>query len=458
MNEETKKLGYEKVSTLLIRFSLPAMVGMIINALYNIVDRIFIGNASHVGLDGLAGLTISFPIMIILFSVGILFGVGGATLYSIRLGENNREGARLVLGNSFIYMVVTSLVLMGVGSIFLEPILVAFGASETVLPYATSYMRVIFMGAVFQIVSMGMNNFIRADARPKLAMITMFIGATTNIVLDAIFIFGFKMGMEGAALATIIAQAASMSWTLLYFFRKSTPNRIRRLDLKFQMPILTSVISFGIPGFLLQLSSSILNLTINKTLLKYGGDNAVSAMGIVNSVQTFVLMPIFGLNQGVKPIVSYNFGARQFDRIRLAMKYATITATLIALLGWIFTRTMPQSIVSIFNQDIELLAVGRMAVVSWFWALPVVGFQIIASNFFQAVGHNKTAIFLTLTRTTLTLLPAVVLFGELWGLEGVLYAAPAADLVAVVVTGTWYYFAINSLEKYALKLQMADSK
>ena len=175
-----------------------------------------------------------------------------------------------------------------------------------------------------------------------------------------------------------------MSWTLLYFFRKSTPNRIRRVDLKFQMTILTSVISFGIPGFLLQLSSSILNLTINKTLLKYGGDNAVSAMGIVNSVQTFVLMPIFGLNQGVKPIVSYNFGARQFDRIRLAMKYATITATLIALLGWIFTRTMPQSIVSIFNQDIELLAVGRMAVVSWFWALPVVGFQIIASNFFPS--------------------------------------------------------------------------
>lgn len=456
MNEETKKLGTETISSLLIKFSLPAMVGMVVNALYNIVDRIFIGNASHVGKNGLAGLTIAFPIMIILLSVGILFGVGGATLYSIKLGEGNRDGARQVLGNSLVFMIVSSLTLMLLGGIFLDPILVAFGASEEVLPYAKAYMEIILFGTIFQVVSMGMNNFVRADAKPRLAMMTMIIGAVTNIILDALFVFGFKMGMEGAALATIISQALSMSWTLLYFFRRSTLNRIRLVDLIPKIYILTTVISFGIPGFLLQLSSSVLNLTINKTLLKYGGDNAVSAMGIVNSVQTFVMMPIFGLNQGLKPIVSYNFGAKQYERIKQAMRYAIIAGTVIALVGWTFTRIMPRSIVLIFNRDEELLSLGRSAVMSWFWALPVVGFQVLASNFFQAVGHNKTAIFLTLIRTTLTLLPTVLLFGELWGLEGVLYAAPAADLIAVIITGTWYYFGINSLEKFALKRQLVD--
>jgi len=454
MDKETLKLGTEKISKLLFRFSMPAIIGMMINALYNVVDRIFIGNAPNVGLDGLAGLTIAFPIMIIFLAIAILFGIGGATLYSIRLGEGNRDGARLVLGNSLVFLVITSLILMILGQIFLKPMLIAFGASSNVLPYAMSYMRVILYGALFQIVSMGMNNFIRADAKPQLAMITMFIGAITNIVLDALFIYGFGMGMEGAALATIIAQAFSMIWTLIYFFRKSTVNRIRLIDLKPQISIFVSVVSYGIPGFLLQLSNSILNLTINKTLLEQGGDNAVSAMGIINSVQTFVLMPIFGLNQGVKPIVSYNFGAKKFDRIKLTMKYANITATIIAVIGWALTRFFPEQIVSIFNQDPALLEVGRHAIYAWFWALPLVGFQVMASNYFQSVGHNKTAIFLTLTRSTLLLLPAVILFAKFWGLEGVLYAAPFADFTAVIITSVWYYFGIKSLEKYALKKEL----
>lgn len=454
MDKETLKLGTEKISTLLFRFSMPAIIGMMINALYNVVDRIFIGNAPNVGLDGLAGLTIAFPIMIIFLAIAILFGIGGATLYSIRLGEGNRDGARLVLGNSLVFLVITSLILMILGQIFLKPMLIAFGASSNVLPYAMSYMRVILYGALFQIVSMGMNNFIRADAKPQLAMITMFIGAITNIVLDALFIYGFGMGMEGAALATIIAQAFSMIWTLIYFFRKSTLNRIRLIDLKPQLSIFVSVVSYGIPGFLLQLSNSILNLTINKTLLEQGGDNAVSAMGIINSVQTFVLMPIFGLNQGVKPIVSYNFGAKKFDRIKLTMKYANITATIIAVIGWALTRFFPEQIVSIFNQDPALLEVGRHAIYAWFWALPLVGFQVMASNYFQSVGHNKTAIFLTLTRSTLLLLPAVILFAKFWGLEGVLYAAPFADFTAVIITSVWYYFGIKSLEKYALNKEL----
>lgn len=457
MNEETEKLSSDKISTLLFKFSIPAIVGTMINALYNVVDRIFIGNASHVGSGGLAGLTIAFPIMIILLSVGILFGVGGATLYSIRLGQGNRNAARKTLGNSLLFMIVSSLFLMAIGIIFMDPILVAFGASPDVLPYARSYMSIIFYGAIFQVISMGLNNFIRADARPRLAMMTMLIGALSNIGLDWLFIFGFKMGMEGAALATIISQALSMIWTLSYFLRSSTLNRIRLIDLKFDRRILVTVLGYGLPGFLLQINSSILNLILNKTLLQYGGDNAISAMGIVNSVQTFILMPVFGLNQGLKPIVSYNFGAKKFDRIREAMKIANITATIIVVVGWILTRFFTPLIVDIFTNDTAVMEIANQADFIWFWSLPVIGFQVIASNFFQAVGHYKTAVLLTLCRTTIFLLPLILIFSNIWGLTGIFYAAPVADLLAVSVTATWYFFGIRSLEKFASKRLFSEN-
>lgn len=457
MNPETTKLGTEKISSLLFRFSVPAIVGMVINALYNVVDRIFIGNAPHVGPNGLAGLTIAFPIMIILFSVGMLFGVGGATLYSIRLGEGKRDLARATLGNSLVFMTIFGLIMMAIGLIFIDPILVAFGASPSVLPYARSYTQIIFMGAIFQIISMALNNFIRADARPRLAMMTMLIGAVSNIILDWLFIFGFKMGMEGAALATIIAQALSMIWTLSYFLRRSTMNHIRLVDLKPDFNIALSVMGYGLPAFILQISSSILNLVLNKSLLQYGGDSAVSVMGIVNSVQTFVLMPIFGLNQGVKPIVSYNFGAKKFDRIRLAMFYANVSASIIAVGGWIITRIFAPQIVWIFTKDPNLIALGKTAVMMWFWSLPVIGFQVISSNFFQAVGHYKTAVLLTLTRTTIFLIPAILLFSGAYGLDGVYYAAPVSDILAVLVTGTWYFFGIRSLEKFSNKRELAKN-
>ena len=457
MNEETEKLSSDKISTLLFKFSIPAIVGTMINALYNVVDRIFIGNASHVGSGGLAGLTIAFPIMIILLSVGILFGVGGATLYSIRLGQGNRNAARKTLGNSLLFMIVSSLSLMAIGVIFIDPILVAFGASPEVLPYARGYMSIIFYGAIFQVISMGLNNFIRADARPRLAMMTMLIGALSNIVLDWLFIFGFKMGMEGAALATIISQALSMMWTLSYFLRSSTLNRLRFIDLKFDRRILVTVLGYGLPGFLLQINSSILNLILNKTLFQYGGDNAISAMGIVNSVQTFILMPVFGLNQGLKPIVSYNFGARKFDRIREAMKIANITATIIVVVGWLLTRFFTPQIVDIFSNDPLVMDVANQANFLWFWSLPVIGFQVIASNFFQAVGHYKTAVLLTLCRTTIFLLPFILIFSDVWGLTGIFYAAPIADLFAVSVTATWYFFGIRSLEKFASKRLFSEN-
>lgn len=442
---ENNPLGSMKISKLLKKFSVPAIIGMIVNALYNIVDRIYIGNAPGLGKNGLAGITIGFPIMIILLSVGLLFGIGGATLFSIRLGEGKPKEADKALGNSFMLLVISGAVFMILGQIFLSPLLRLFGADEEILPYSVSYMRWIFFGAIFQIVSIGMNNFLRADGQPKLAMITMFAGAGTNIILDPIFIYVFDMGMAGAAIATIISQALSMIWILMYFFGNRTQHKIKLKHMKLSTKYCLKIASLGLPLFLMQLGNSALNVILNKRLYLYGGVVAVSSMGIVNSVQTILLMPITGLNQGVQPIVSFNFGAKKYDRIKEVEKIAITVATIIVFVGWIATRLLPEAIISLFNREPDLIKVGSYALVTWFWCLPLIGFQILAANFFQAVGRSTVAMILILTRQVLLLIPAIILFSNRWGLEGVLYAAPFADGISTILTGICFVVGMSKL-------------
>ncbi len=322
--EYVNPLGKEKVSKLLAEYSVPAIVGMIVNSIYNIVDRIFIGNSSDLGTFGLAGITIGFPIMIILLSMGLLFGVGGATLFSIKLGEGQSEEADRALGNAFSLMVIAGALFMITGQILLRPLLTLFGASEAVLPYSMEYMRVIFFGAIFQVIGMGMNNFIRADGSPRTAMLTMFLGAGLNTLLDPLFIYVFRMGMTGAALATILAQCISATWVVMYFIGKHSKHKLKRKYMKLKLNVVLTITSLGIPGFALQLANSLLNAILNKSLLIYGGDIAVSGMGIINSLQTIFYMPIIGIKQGVQPIISFNYGARKFDRVKEAVKLAVI--------------------------------------------------------------------------------------------------------------------------------------
>ena len=356
MQEKNRRLGTAPIGQLLVQFSIPAIIGMVVNALYNIIDRIFIGNAPDLGANGLAGITIGFPIMILQLSIGLLFGVGGATLFSIRLGERNEKGATQALNTAFVLLITSGALFMMIGTMFLEPLLVLFGASETVLPYSAAYMRIIYFGSIFQILGLGMNNFLRADGQPKLAMMTMFFGAGTNIILDPIFIFGFKMGMAGAAWATIISQFISMSWTLFYFMNPKNTHHIRLNQLKWNWQDVLNIMALGMPNFLTNIGSSILNLTLNKTLLIYGGDIAVSGMGIVNSITTFLVMPVIGINQGVQPIISFNFGAKQYSRIIKAEKLAMMAATVITTGGWILTRLFPELIIGLFNKSPELMA------------------------------------------------------------------------------------------------------
>ena len=448
--EYINPLGKEKVSKLLIEYSVPAIVGMIVNSIYNIVDRIFIGNSSDLGTFGLAGITIGFPIMIILLSIGLLFGVGGATLFSIKLGEGQSEEADRALGNAFSLMVIAGALFMITGQILLRPLLTLFGASEAVLPYSMEYMRVIFFGAVFQVIGMGMNNFIRADGSPQTAMLTMFLGAGLNTLLDPLFIYVFRMGMTGAALATILAQCISATWVVMYFIGKRSKHKLKRKYMKLKLNVVLTITSLGIPGFALQLANSLLNAILNKSLLIYGGDIAVSGMGIINSLQTIFYMPVIGIKQGVQPIISFNYGARKFDRVKEAVKLAVISATAIVVFGYVITRLFPRQIISIFNRDPELIEFGSYGITAWFLCMPVVGFQIITSHFFQAIGKSKAAMFLTLTRQVIFLIPALIIFPKFWGISGLLHAAPFADFFSALLTGIWFYYGNKNLEKYPI--------
>ncbi len=443
--EHHNPLGEDKISSLLIRFSVPAIIGMLVSALYNIVDRIYIGNSPELGSFGLAGITIGFPLMLIQLAIGVLFGVGGATLFSMRLGQKRPKEAEQVLGNAFFMLILASMTYMIVAEIFLEPILILFGASPIILPYSLEYMRIIFLGSTFQVLSMGLNHFIRADGSPKIAMYTMFLGAGINIILDPIFIYGFGWGMMGAALATIIAQGISATWVVLYFIGKKSRNKLRMVNIFPKKTILLRITALGLPGFSLQIASSLLNTILNRSLFQYGGDIAVSGMGVINSIQTFMIMPIIGLNQGVQPIISFNFGAQKYERVKSAVKQAIFAATIIVLAGFIVTRMFPVFLVSIFNRDPELLKFGQHAIFAWFLMLPVVGFQIIASNFFQAIGKSKTAMFLTLTRQVILLIPAIIIFPMVWGLDGLLFAAPFADFLAAALTAYFFWKVLREL-------------
>lgn len=440
-------LGVEKIHTLLIRFSVPAIVGTMVNSLYNVVDRIFIGNAPDLGANGLAGITIAFPIMILLMSIGVLFGMGGATLFSLKMGEGRKDTAEEVLGNSFFMLVATGLVFVVLGQIFLRPILAAFGASETVLPYAMDYMRIIFIGSIFQTGSMGINNFIRADGNPRIAMITMFFGAGLNIVLDPIFIYGLKMGMKGAALATILAQACAFIWVVAYFLGKNSDAKLKKVYLKPNWSLVQTIVALGVPAASLQFANSFLNVILNKGLLFYGGDIAVSAMGIINSLKMLLMLPVIGLRQGLQPIIGFNYGAKKYDRVKQAANLGIMVATAISLFSFTITRLFPEQLIGFFNQDPELMNYGLRALKYWFLFMPVVGIQIIGSSYFQAIGKASVAMFLTLTRQVILLIPALLIFPRFWKMDGILWSTPFADFLSFLVTGIWFLAAIRQLDK-----------
>lgn len=441
MNDERMKT--KNILLLLIEFSLPAMIGMLVNAIYNIVDRMFIGNSPDLGSVGLAGISICYPVTLILMAISLMVGMGGATRFSIFLGRGDREKAGKYIGNALTITVIFGLVFMIFGNIFLEPLLKVLGASQTVLPYAKQYLSIILFGAVFQCVAMAGNNFSRAQGNPKNAMISQMLGAGFNILFDYILIMIFHMGMTGAALATIGGQCLSAIWQLTFLFGKRTIIPVNRELLKLKMVYVIDIIKTGIPAFLMRISNSVLNIILNSTLVKYGGDVALSAIGIVTSVQTLLLMPITGLMQGQQPLISYNYGARKMQRVKETIRYAAIGATIISVVGFLAVQLLTKNIVYMFNDEKEVVSLCCKALHIWFMLLPVIGCQIMCANYFQAVGKIKISSILNLLRQVIILIPSILILSQLFGLFGIFYAVPLADGMAFVITMILFLKAIK---------------
>jgi putative MATE family efflux protein len=439
------RLGIEPIGKLLMRFSLPAITGMVVNALYNVVDRIFVGRG--VNEVALGGLSLVLPLMTITMAFAMLFGIGAANMISMRLGQGKRDEAENALNHCFFLLLGTGIVIMAVGLLFLDPILSILGAQDgsVSLEYARRYFRIILYGTPFMLVGFGTSHCTRAQGFPAITMIGMFIGAGLNMILDPIFIFNFGWGVEGAAWATIISQLAAAVWILSFSFSKKAVVRLRLQTFKLSIDIVKQIIIFGSAQFLLQFIMSGVQLLYNTSVGWYGaaalgvangGDIALSGMNINMSIIMMIMMPVFGINQGAQPILGYNYGAKKFNRVLKAYLLATGAAVAICLIGFAIGEGIPLTLVKLFapNGSEQLLRFAPWAIRVQLMLLPLSGFQIVSSNFFVVTGRPKTSIFLTMLRQFIALIPCLLIFGRIWGLWGIIASQPVADGFAFLLT------------------------
>ena len=446
MKEKHKEMGEEPISKLLLKFSLPAMVGMFVNALYNIVDRIYIGNIPEIGPNAIAGVGVVFPIMIISIGFCLLIGMGGATNISISLGQKQKDSAEKYLGNATFLAIIFGLILTFITIFSMDFYISKLGTSPVTEPYARDYLTIVALGFPFLMAGYVTNAAVRSDGNPKISMITLLLGAITNIILDPIFIFWMGLGVKGAAIATIISQIVSAIWTICYFNSKWSGIKLHFKNLFLEWSKVKNIFIIGAGPFVLQMGSSVVTLVLNSSLMKYGGDIAVGAMTIVNAVNTFILMPIFGINQGVQPILGFNYGARKYHRVREAFILAVKGAITISTLGFLTIQLLSKYFIVIFTSNPELLNAASNGLRVFTLMFPFVGFQIIAAVYFQAIGKPKTTMFLSLSRQFIFLIPIVLLFSRLWGVKGIWMAVPCADILSVTVTFIMTKRELNNLK------------
>ena len=441
-NEITWRLEHEKPGRLLINYAVPAVVGTMVNSLYNIVDRIYIGHG--VGSMALAGLTLTFPVMMFLQSFGMLIGAGSATRVSIFLGKKEHHKAENVLGNALILTLLISFFTISASMLFLKDLLIWFGGSENTIPYATDYLNIIIPANILATMSFGFNSIMRASGYPKKAMFTMMIGAVLNIILDPIFIFVFDMGIRGAAIATAISMAASATFVMHHFISKQSLIRFRKKYFKLDRHIIWKIITIGISPFSMQLCGSLVNIIMNNSLYKYGGDLALGANGILISFAMLLVMFVIGLAQGMRPIVGFNFGAGHRHRVMETLRLVIIIATCVMGAGWIFSTFFPAIIARGFTTDQELTAITANGIRLNFMLLILVGSQIVISHFFQSIGSAWKTILLSLSRQLIFLIPALFIFPRFYGLDGVWSAGPVSDGFATITAWGFLYHYIKT--------------
>lgn len=434
-NKSLEQLESLPITRLLWKYFLPAFTGVIINSLYNIVDRIFIGQG--VGALALAGLSTVFPIMLIMMGFGMLIGLGAGVRISINLGKRDLPRAEKVLGNAFILMLIVSVIITIIGFSIKGPMLTLFGASSQTADYANSYLNIILFGSIFNVVGFSLNNLIRSEGNAKTAMYSMMISAGTNIILDPIFIFVFDFGVAGAAWATVISQAILCIWVIAHFRSKRANIKLKRKNFALQKDIIVYIITIGFAPFAMQIAGSLVQGTFNTQLIKFGGDIAVGAMGIINSVAMLIVMSIIAINMAAQPIFGYSYGAKQYDRLKETLRVCLLAATTISVVGFVAVELFPSAIIKLFNNSSEeLLTIGKQGIRIFFAAFPIVGFQVITSNYFQSTGKAGKAAFLSLLRQVIVLIPALIFLPKIWGLQGVWIASPVADIIAAAISAT----------------------
>lgn len=425
-------LAHRPVGRLLWEYSLPAVVGMLVMALYNIVDRVFIGQV--VGPQAIAGMTITFPLMNITTAVGVLVGVGAATRISIMMGRRDKGAAERILGNAVTLTFINGGAYMLVFFVWLDPILHAFGTGDLTLPYARSYMLWVLPGLLLTNIAFGLNNVLRATGYPTKAMYTMIIGAVVNVILDAILVLGFDMGMAGAAIATDIAMSASAWFVIAHFFKPNVNLAFRRGTFRLDRRVVGAIMSIGASPFVVNVASCMINVLINRSLAGHGGDMAIGAAGIFVTVTSLAVTIVLGVTMGLQAVIGYNYGAGLYHRLRRAFWLATGVGTIVCTIGALGGLIFPQYLARAFTSDEFLIATTVTCLRHALWAFPVVGFQIISTCLFQSVGMPARAMILSLSRQVLFLIPLMLWLPNVYGVEGVWLSFPLSDILATIVS------------------------
>jgi putative MATE family efflux protein len=440
MSSISSEFENSKIGKLLFKLALPCIIAQLVNVSYNIVDRVFIGRLPN-GELAMAGVGVSFPIILIISAFSALIGMGGAPLASMKMGEKKNEAAEEIMSNSFSMLIIIGLVLTVIFLIFKEPILWAFGASEQTIGYAKDYITLYLIGTVFVQLALGMNAFLNTQGFTKISMCTVIIGAAINIILDPILIFGFNMGVQGAALATIIAQMVSALWVLKFLFGKKTTLKIRRKFLVPKVRVLIPIISLGVSPFIMQSTESLVLISLNTKLQAYGGDLAVGAMTIVASIMQIIFLPLSGLTQGAQPIISYNYGAKNLDRVKATVKLLLTCCLSYTVIMTSILMLFPQVFVSVFSNDPNLMAMTVWSIRIYFVGIFIFGAQIACQQSFLALGQAKTSLLLALLRKVILLIPLIFILPNFFEdkLFAVLLAEPIADIVAVTVTSISFF-------------------
>ena len=431
------ELGTETIGKLLRQYAIPAIIAMTASSLYNMVDSIFIGHG--VGPMAISGLAITFPLMNLAAAFGSLVGVGASTLISVKLGQKDYATAQQILGN-----VVTLNLIIGIGFtivtlLFLNPILYFFGASEATLPYARDYMVTILLGNVVTHMFLGLNAVLRSAGHPQQAMMATIFTVIINTILDPLFIYGFNMGIRGAAIATILAQVISLCWLIKLLNKKNEIIHFHKGIYRLRRILVENIIGIGLAPFFMNLASCMIVILINKGLKEYDGDLAIGAFGIVNRIVFLFVMIVMGLNQGMQPIAGYNFGARQYHRVNQVLKLTVIIATLVTTSGFLAGELFPHLVVSAFTSDETLINMAARGLRIVVMTYPIIGFQMVTSNFFQSIGMAKKAIILSLSRQVLILIPCLIFLPMFWGVDGVWFSMPISDFLASLIAGVMLY-------------------